>query len=72
MQLVTIQEAITELGISRPTLYRLLTKHGLSTYSRPGDRAAYVDIEALQTLRQQFEPRRPAGHNPDATPVAEK
>lgn len=58
MLLVTVAEAIADLGISRPTLYRLLHKHGLTTYSREGDRAAYVDIEALRQIRQQFAPRR--------------
>lgn len=71
MPLVTIAEALIDLGISRPTLYRLLRKHGLTTYSRDGDRAAYVDIDALRQIRQQFAPRRPQrsrttddGHGP--------
>lgn len=65
MNLVTIREALGELGISRPTLYRLLAKHGLSTYARPGDRQAYVDLDALRKLREQFEPRpRPRSAGP--------
>ncbi len=65
MNLVTIQEAISELEISRATLYRLLAKHELSTYARPGDREAYVDLDALQKLRGQFEPRtRPKANDP--------
>ncbi len=59
MNLVRIRDAVAELGISRPTLYRLLAKHQLSTYSRPGDRESYVDLDALQELRQQFRPREP-------------
>jgi hypothetical protein len=67
MQLVTVAEAIADLGISRPTLYRLLGKNGLTTYSRPGDRAAYVDLDALRQIRLQFEPRRPSASGPDDT-----
>jgi hypothetical protein len=58
MQLVTIRDAVADLGISRPTLYRLLAKHNLTTYSRGGDREAYVDIDALRKIRDQFVPRR--------------
>ena len=58
MNLVTIRDAVADLGISRPTLYRLLTKHNLTTYSRDGDREAYVDLDALRKVRGQFMPRR--------------
>ena len=58
MNLVTIRDAVADLGISRPTLYRLLAKHNLTTYSRDGDREAYVDLEALRKIRDQYVPRR--------------
>lgn len=58
MNLVTIRDAVTDLGISRPTLYRLLAKHNLTTYSRDGDREAYVDLDALRRIREHYAPRR--------------
>jgi hypothetical protein len=42
----------------RPKLYRLLARHQLPTCSRPGEREACVDMEALGGLRQSFEPRK--------------
>lgn len=59
MKLVTVREAIAELGVSRVTIYRLLAQNGLSTYRRPGDREAYVDLDALRDIRNRFEPRSP-------------
>jgi len=61
MELVKLREAAVTLGVSRPTLYRLLAKHGMTTLFRPGDREAYVDLESLRRLREQFEPRKKAG-----------
>lgn len=58
MNLVTIRDAVADLGISRPTLYRLLAKHNLTTYSRDGDREAYVDLDALRKIREHYAPRR--------------
>jgi hypothetical protein len=58
MNLVTIRDAVADLGISRPTLYRLLAKHNLTTYSRDGDREAYVDLDVLRKIREHYAPRR--------------
>ena len=67
MNLVTIRVAVADLGVSRPTLYRLLAKHNLTTYSRGGDREAYVDLDALRKIRERFVPRRQAAMPADGS-----
>ena len=58
MRLVTIPEAMADLDLSRASLYRLLKNNNLTTYFRPGDRAAYVDLDVLRVIRQDFQPRK--------------
>jgi excisionase family DNA binding protein len=39
-----------EFGITRRTLYRLISKHGLQTYRQVGDRRTYVDRDDVRPL----------------------
>jgi excisionase family DNA binding protein len=49
--MLTYNEAASELGISRPTLERWIVARQIQTYRKIGDRRAYIrrtDIEALR------------------------
>jgi ADP-ribose pyrophosphatase YjhB (NUDIX family) len=72
MNLVSVQVACRELGISRATLYRLLHQLRLGTYERPGDRMSYVDLDALRQARNEYQPRwepQPAPASKEDQPV---
>jgi hypothetical protein len=47
---VTISDAAMEFQIGRMTLYRLINKHGLKKFKKPGDRRTWIDREALRPL----------------------
>ncbi|MGE3076627.1 MAG: helix-turn-helix transcriptional regulator [Dehalococcoidia bacterium] len=48
-ELVSVDDAVREYGISRSTIFRLF-KTGLSKYRRPGDRKTYVSRRQLEDM----------------------
>ena len=47
--------AATELGISRPTLYRLMEQYGVKKYKVPGNRRTLIRRDDVDRLRQPQE-----------------
>lgn len=47
--LVPVDDAVVEYGISRSTIFRLF-KAGLARYRRPGDRKTYVSRSQLEEM----------------------
>ena len=69
MNVAPLDELAKELSLSRATIYRLVRRHGLSTYKRAGDRRTWIDRDQLVPLLG-FQPRPsgddrplPAGHD---------
>jgi 8-oxo-dGTP pyrophosphatase MutT (NUDIX family) len=50
MDAAPLDELAAELSISRATLYRLVRRHGLTTFKRVGDRRTWIDREAVLPL----------------------
>ena len=47
--LVPVDDAVVEYGISRSTIFRLF-KAGLARYRRPGDRKTYISRSQLEEM----------------------
>ena len=47
--------AAKELGISRPTLYRLMEQYGMKRYKLPGNRRTLIRRDDIDRLRQPQE-----------------
>lgn len=47
--LISVDEAAVEYGLSRSTIFRLF-KQGLSRFRRPGDRKTYVSRAQLESM----------------------
>jgi hypothetical protein len=51
-RLIPIDDAATQEGVSRTTIYRLIRLGLLKKYRAPGvDRRTYIDADALKTVR---------------------
>ena len=48
--LLSVEEAVVRFGLSRRTLFRLMTEHSIPRYRRPGDRKTYVSRSALEAV----------------------
>ncbi len=46
--LISIDDATTEFGVSRSTIFRVFNAAGLTRYRRPGDRKSYLVRSELQ------------------------
>ncbi len=53
--LIDTYAAAEELGISRPTLYRLIEQYGVKKYKLPGNRRTLLRRDDLERLRQPQE-----------------
>jgi hypothetical protein len=45
--LISVDDAVSEFGVSRRTLFRLISAERLATYRRAGDRKSYISREEL-------------------------
>lgn len=50
MDAAPLDQVAQELGISRDTVYRLIKRHGLSTYRQVGDRRTWIDRDEIRPL----------------------
>jgi excisionase family DNA binding protein len=58
-RLLTVDDAATEEGVSRTTIYRLIRLGHLKKYRAPGvDRRTYIDADKLREVRES-PPLRP-------------
>ena len=59
--MIWLGDAAEQLGISMATLYRHLAANGITTFTRVGDRRAYITKEDVATLRDWRPSDRPRG-----------
>lgn len=76
MDAAPLDDLAAELSISRATLYRLVRRHGLTTFKRVGDRRTWIDRDAVLPL-VALQPKTPSGsaavhHSTAASPVLRK
>ena len=65
-KLITLKKAAGQLGISRPALHKLLSRHKINKVTFEMDREAYIllaDFERIRTLREQAAARKEASNN---------
>lgn len=60
--LIAVQDAVKEFGLSRDTIYRIIRESDLPLFKRRGDRRSYLRrVEIEQALAFRAKPRRPRG-----------
>lgn len=48
---VDVYEAAAELGVSKPTIYRLMKEHQVKRYKFPGNRRTHIRRSDLEKLK---------------------
>ena len=46
-----MSEVLDRLGVSKPTLYKMINDHGVMRWRVPGNRATYLKIEDVQAMQ---------------------
>lgn len=62
-KVISLKRAAEQLGISRPALHKLLSRHKIDKVNYEMDREAYIklaDFERIKTLREQAQARKEA------------
>lgn len=60
-EFVDTYDAAEQMGISRPTLYRLIDQYEVKKYKLPGNRRTMIRRDDLERLRQpQEQPKKAA------------
>jgi hypothetical protein len=60
-EFLTTEQAIAFLGVSRPTLFRLIKEFNIQVYSLVGKANYYkrTDLQKIKDIRSQFRPKPP-------------